>query len=77
MLKLATLLALGTAYLLMFAWIAEVSAEDATVSSSYMRYKMQHRTARTQGLGAHFSAQVQRLSTCTWATVLVKRVCSQ
>ena len=36
MLKLATLLALGTAYLLMFAWIEEVSAEDATVSLSYI-----------------------------------------
>ncbi|KAM7449525.1 hypothetical protein ABFA07_002657 [Porites harrisoni] len=30
MFKLATLLALGTAYLFMFAWIEEVSAVDAT-----------------------------------------------
>ena len=36
MFKLATLLALGTAYLLMFAWIEEVSAVDATVSLSYI-----------------------------------------
>ena len=36
MFKLATLLALGTAYLLMFAWIEEVSTVDATVSLSYI-----------------------------------------
>ncbi|KAM7449526.1 hypothetical protein ABFA07_002658 [Porites harrisoni] len=30
MFKLTTLLALGTAYLFMFAWIEEVSAEGAT-----------------------------------------------
>ena len=36
MFKLATLLALGTAYLLMFAWIDEVSAVNATVSLSYI-----------------------------------------
>ena len=36
MFKLATLLALGTAYFLMFAWIEEVSAEGATVSLSYI-----------------------------------------
>ena len=36
MFKLATLLALGTAYLFMFAWIEEVSAVDATVSLSYI-----------------------------------------
>ena len=36
MFKLATLLALGTAYLFMFAWIEEVSAEGAIVSLSYI-----------------------------------------
>ena len=36
MFKLATLLALGAAYLFMFAWIEEVSAVDATVSLSYI-----------------------------------------
>ena len=33
MFKLATFLALGTAYLLIFAWIEEVSAVDATRNS--------------------------------------------
>ena len=36
MFKLATFLALATAYLLMFAWIEAVSAEGATVSLSYI-----------------------------------------
>ena len=36
MFKLATFLALGTAYLLIFAWVEEVSAEGATVSLSYI-----------------------------------------
>lgn len=34
MFRLATLLALGTSYLLVFAWIEEASALDVTVSVS-------------------------------------------
>lgn len=39
MFRLATLLALGTSYLLVFAWIEEASASDVTISVSCISKK--------------------------------------
>ena len=48
MFRLATLLALGTSYLLVFAWIEEASALDVTVSVSCILKKRQYLAATHQ-----------------------------